>query len=71
VDARREGKWIHYRLVTPSNTEAARLLNDVRELLANDKGMQRDRKRLVSVCCAVSAPATLQAAPKPASLATL
>lgn len=35
VSARRDGKWIHYRLVDPSNPCAARILREVREWLAN------------------------------------
>ncbi len=37
---------MHYRISTPKNESAAKVLMDVREWLANDAGMQQDRKRL-------------------------
>jgi ArsR family transcriptional regulator len=71
VAARREGNWIHYRIVDPPNANAKKLLNDVRDLLANDREMQRDRTKLVKICCAPDAPIQLQGAPRPSSLASL
>ena len=44
--ARREGKWVHYRIVTPDEPTAERILNEVRQSLARDQNMQRDRNRL-------------------------
>jgi len=69
VAARREGIWMHYRIATPSNENAAKVLTDVREWLANDAGMQQDRKRLVKICCAPELPVQLQGSPKPVSIA--
>ena len=69
VDARREGQWIHYRIVEPADPEAARLLKDVMSWLASDQEMQRDRERLVKICCAPNLPVSIQSAPRPASLA--
>lgn len=37
VGARREGKWMHYRIVDPPNPHAARVLTEVRACLAEDK----------------------------------
>ena len=68
VAARREGKWMHYRIVAPADPHAAGLLSDLQAWLAQDREMQRDRKRLVKVCCAPELPIQLQGAPKPASL---
>jgi ArsR family transcriptional regulator, arsenate/arsenite/antimonite-responsive transcriptional repressor len=68
VQARREGKWMHYRLVPPPDEHAKRILGDVREYLTKDREMQQDRARLVKVCCAPTLPALLQGAPLPASL---
>lgn len=70
VAARREGTWMHYRIVEPPNTDAARVLGDVRAWLARDREMQRDRKRLVKVCCAPDPPSHLLDAPRPQSLTT-
>ena len=68
VAARREGKWMHYRIVTPSDERAARIFQEVREYLAADREMQQYRARLVRVCCAPALPIPLQGAPRPSSL---
>ena len=68
VGARREGPWMHYRIVEPSDPDAARALRDVLSWLANDREMQRDRDRLVKVCCAPQLPVRIQGAPRPAGL---
>ncbi|HVF92380.1 MAG TPA: metalloregulator ArsR/SmtB family transcription factor [Blastocatellia bacterium] len=68
VAARREGKWMHYRINTPANTYAAALLSDVQACLAQDKEMQRDRAGLLKVCCEVNLPIQLQGAPRPVRL---
>src|SRR5229473_2977461 len=56
VSARREGKWMHYRLETPPNEHAARMLAQVREWIAGESEMQSDRERLVKVCCGPTVP---------------
>jgi ArsR family transcriptional regulator len=71
VSARREGKWMHYRLVEPTDPRAARIFQEVRGWLTEDEDMQRDRQRLVKVCCAPQPPIQLRGAPRPASLALL
>src|SRR5258708_3539807 len=43
VAARREGKWMHYRVVEPSDARAAHVFNEVRKWLGEDREMQRDR----------------------------
>jgi ArsR family transcriptional regulator len=68
VGARREGPWIHYRIVEPSDADAARVLKEVLSWLANDQEMQRERDRLVKVCCALQLPVRIQGAPRPAGL---
>lgn len=69
VGARREGQWMHYRLVKPEDSEAARVLTDVVSWLANDSEMQRDRQRLEKICCAPQLPIKIQGAPRPAAFA--
>src|ERR1043165_9048913 len=64
VGARREGKWMHYRVVEPRDRRAAEVLRNIREWLANDREMVRDRGRLVQMCC-VKVPEHLRTAPKP------
>ena len=70
VGARREGQWAHYRVIEPDDADAARVLKDTMSWLANDPEMQRDRQRLVKVCCAPQLPVSIQGAPRPASLST-
>jgi ArsR family transcriptional regulator len=70
VDARRQGPWMHYRVVEPPDADAARVLKDTLAWLANDREMQRDRERLVKVCCAPQLPVGIQGAPRPLSLVT-
>jgi ArsR family transcriptional regulator len=69
VSARRDGQWMHYRIAEPSDGDAAQVLKDTLTWLANDREMQRDRARLVKVCCAPQLPVAIQGAPRPASLA--
>ena len=68
VSARREGKWIHYRLVEPPEPHAANIFREVRAALPNDPAMKSDRARLEKICCAPQLPVQLQRAPIPASL---
>ncbi len=68
VAARREGKWMHYRVIEPPGAHAARIFKEVRAWLKEDAEMRRDRERLVKVCCAVQPPVQLRGAPRPASL---
>jgi Predicted transcriptional regulators len=70
VEPRRDGKWMHYKVVEPSDPHAARVFSEVRAWLAADAEMTRDRKRLIKVCCAPQPPVLIQGAPKPASLMT-
>ena len=68
VSARREGKWIHYRLVEPPDPHAANIFREVLAALPNDPAMKSDRARLEKICCAPQLPLQLQRAPIPASL---
>lgn len=68
VAARREGKWMHYRIVAPPDAHAARILANVRAWLKDDREMQRDRARLTKFCCAPQPPVQLRRAPRPLEL---
>ena len=59
---------MHYRIIEPPDADAARVLKDTLAWLANDREMQRDRERLVKVCCAPQLPISIQGAPRPAGL---
>jgi ArsR family transcriptional regulator, arsenate/arsenite/antimonite-responsive transcriptional repressor len=65
VAARREGKWMHYRLATPSGPHAASILRSVLEALKHDKALQRDRQRLNRACCGPRSLVHLLGAPAP------
>lgn len=69
VDVRRDGPWMHYRIVEPDDADAARVLKDVISWLANDQEMLRDRERLLKFCCAPQLPVRIQDAPRPTGLA--
>jgi len=68
VAARREGKWMHYRITTPSNGHAARVFDEVMTWLGEDRDMQKDRARMQAVCCSPRMPVRLQGAPRPAGV---
>lgn len=67
VEARREGKWMHYRVVEPPSEHAARIFREVRAWLREEPQMQHDRARLVKFCCAPQLPVQLRGAPIPTS----
>jgi ArsR family transcriptional regulator, arsenate/arsenite/antimonite-responsive transcriptional repressor len=69
VAARREGKWMHYRLAEPPDEHAARIFREVRAALAEHPELQKDRQRLLQVCCAIQLPVQLRRAPRPLGVA--
>ena len=71
VAARRDGKWMHYRVVVPQNPFARQLIVDTLRWLASDRQMQRDRARLNRACCAPQKFVSLQGAPLPAPVPDL
>jgi len=66
VTTRRDGKWMHYRIVMPPNEGAAKVLRETLQWLADEKAMQADRAKLTKACCAPAKFVTLQGAPLPA-----
>jgi len=68
VASRREGKWMHYRLSDPPDQHAARIFREVRASLAEYPDLQRDREKLMQVCCAPQLPVQLRSAPRPMGL---
>ena len=65
VAARREGKWMHYRIVMPPHAGAAKILKKTLHWLQEDKAMQADRAKLSKACCSPSKYALLDGAPMP------
>lgn len=65
VTARRDGKWMHYAILSPAHTGAGHILQQTLASLQEDKRMQADRARLAKACCS-PARFDLQGAPLPA-----
>ncbi|HEV3150834.1 MAG TPA: metalloregulator ArsR/SmtB family transcription factor [Acidobacteriaceae bacterium] len=65
VAARREGKWMHYRLVMPPHAGAAQILRETLGWMNADKAMQADLARLTKACCAPGKFVSLEGAPRP------
>ena len=65
VAARREGKWMHYRIVMPPEMGAAQVLRQTLAWLREDRKMQADRTRLSKACCSPKKFAALEGAPVP------
>ena len=69
VEARRDGKWMHYRIVRPADEAAARVLEDTLRWLESEEGMRSDYEKLAAACGAVGAPVTIARAPRPNTFA--
>lgn len=67
VVARRDGKWMHYRVSTPEDPHAARVFAEVMTWLGEQQAMRKDRARMETICCATTLPVRLQGAPRPAA----
>jgi ArsR family transcriptional regulator, arsenate/arsenite/antimonite-responsive transcriptional repressor len=65
VEARREGKWMHYRIERPEDADARKILDAVLASLKAKKEMQSDLARLEHACCKPQTFVTLQSAPVP------
>ena len=70
VAARREGKWMHYRLGRPEDEAAGSILAATLDSLKMDREMQADLARLSRACCQPERFVTLQGAPMPAHAET-
>jgi ArsR family transcriptional regulator, arsenate/arsenite/antimonite-responsive transcriptional repressor len=66
VGARRQGKWMHYRLLTPPDPRAAHIVKDTLAWLQQDPDMRQDHSLLLRACGRRPAFIQLQAAPLPA-----
>ncbi len=71
VSARRDGKWMHYKIAMPQNEYAAKILQNLLEGLGVDPEMQAERNHLLDICCAlqlVTKPIELQRKEQPVYL---
>jgi len=64
VEARREGKWMHYR-IRDLDADAATILAAALDTLRSDPAMLADLARLDRACCEPQQFVTLQGAPRP------
>jgi ArsR family transcriptional regulator, arsenate/arsenite/antimonite-responsive transcriptional repressor len=65
VRARREGKWMHYRIEMPDDEGAAAILTEVLRALERDPQMRADEARLSRACCQPAKFVALEGAPVP------
>lgn len=65
VAARRDGKWMHYRITKLRDPAAARILAATQRWLAADAGMERDRRLLTRASCTPAKLVRLSGAPLP------
>lgn len=68
VNARREGKWMHYSIRQPEDAGAAAILEAALRSLEGDGEMQRDAVRLGRACCEPQRFVALAGAPMPARM---
>jgi ArsR family transcriptional regulator len=68
IFARREGRWMHYRIVMPPHIGASQILRQTLDWLKEDKDMQADRTRLAKACCSPAKYALLEGAPLPTTI---
>jgi ArsR family transcriptional regulator len=65
VTARRDGKWIHYRLAGDGGSRVGRVLSSILGELREDAEMRKDVETLQKACCATRLPAAIADAPRP------
>jgi ArsR family transcriptional regulator len=65
VSARREGKWMHYRISVPADTGAAAILDAALASLRSNPQMQADSVRLDRACCVPQKLVMPEGAPRP------
>lgn len=70
VAARREGKWMHYRILPPATAAAGSVLSATLDWLSEDAQMQAERKRLEQACCTPKFLLPVRNAPRPTQIPT-
>ena len=69
VIARREGKWMHYRICPPADPAVASILKAALDSFRNDKQMQAYLAKLDRACCTPDRLVVPEGAPRPAIVA--
>ena len=70
VAARREGKWMHYRICPQSDAAATSILATVLDALGASPQMRADCAKLDRACCAPQRLVLPEGAPRPALIAS-
>lgn len=65
VSARREGKWMNYRIEIPENNFAAQLIDKTLRWLEAQGDMHDDYEKLAWICGTVDVPTNIVRAPTP------
>lgn len=65
VEARRDGKWMAYRLTPPTDPPARAIFEKVLDEISREKSMRKDRESLARSCCSPRVPEILRRAPRP------
>jgi|ERR1700720_1299219 ArsR family transcriptional regulator len=55
VEARRDGKWIHYRWAKQGDPFVRHVVFGLRQWMANDEKMMGERRRRNQICCRTNA----------------
>ena len=69
VETRRDGKWMHYKIVEPTDQKASQILRDTLIWLGSQEEMRDEYEALIEACCSPTAPITITRAPKPETFA--
>ncbi len=65
VAARRDGKWMYYRITEPEDLYAAQILTDTLDWLASEERMQADYEKLNLIYSSPNIPVQIVRAPQP------
>ena len=65
VTARRESKWMHYRIDWPKDAAVQTVLDAALRSLRSDRRMREEAARLERACCGSGTLVSLAVAPKP------
>ena len=65
VTARRDGKWMYYRIAPPNDFYARQILQDTLEWLASQERMQKDYEKLTLICSSPDVPVNITRAVQP------
>jgi ArsR family transcriptional regulator len=68
VKVRRQGTWMHYRIVPPQHAGAAKILRETLTWMKEDRSFQVDRARLTKACCSPAKYPLLDGAPIPTTV---